>query len=457
MHWSTGALACLILSACALDAPPSTPTEVRDDLPVAQAPPSFAILFSGGEKLTSGQTSTFQLSGAPPGAPVYLFASQLGPGAGPCAPGGALCLDLSRPFRVAAGQADAQGLSTLQLRVPPTLPSSPVFLQAASAGAAGAGKSSVLLVIPDDADGDLIPDAQDVCPDVPDPYQVDQDDDGWGAACDCDDTDDRAAPGGVDTSLDGVDQDCDERDGTQPVCPLTAPVRCPDGTCRSSATACATTCPVDAPYACTDGSCGASWSACAPTCQDQTPVTCPDGSCAVDVSSCAASCPQTTPVLCSNGDCARNSADCPQSCPAASPMRCPDGSCRASADACVATGCPAAQPIRCPDASCATTLAACAPACSARAPVTCANGSCATDVQACSTTCSGQAPYLCPDGTCATSALACAVLCPAATPVRCADGACYADATCQVPACPTSRPVRCADGSCAVAVGQCAP
>jgi len=65
----------------------------------------------------------------------------------------------------------------------------------------------------DDADGDTIPDECDNCPTSPNPQQINEDNDDWGAVCDCDDTNhlmSRSEP----EVCDGYDNNCDgEVDG----------------------------------------------------------------------------------------------------------------------------------------------------------------------------------------------------------------------------------------------------
>ena len=59
-----------------------------------------------------------------------------------------------------------------------------------------------------DMDLDTVPDACDVCPSDPDPFQLDDDVDGYGLACDCDDLDKDIFPGN-DEICDGRDNNCD--------------------------------------------------------------------------------------------------------------------------------------------------------------------------------------------------------------------------------------------------------
>jgi hypothetical protein len=82
--------------------------------------------------------------------------------------------------------------------------------------------------IPEDADGDGVPDSEDNCPAVANPGQADVDGDGIGDACDpctdvdndgycaetddCDDTDASINPGATEICGDGIDQDCSGAD-----------------------------------------------------------------------------------------------------------------------------------------------------------------------------------------------------------------------------------------------------
>jgi len=60
-----------------------------------------------------------------------------------------------------------------------------------------------------DMDNDTVCDDLDNCPMDMNTDQIDSDGDGFGAACDCIDTDPDAYPGGDDSNCDGIDQDCD--------------------------------------------------------------------------------------------------------------------------------------------------------------------------------------------------------------------------------------------------------
>jgi MYXO-CTERM domain-containing protein len=59
-----------------------------------------------------------------------------------------------------------------------------------------------------DSDGDRQPEACDNCPHDANPFQVDADHDGFGLACDCDDSSASIVPGGVEL-CNGIDDDCD--------------------------------------------------------------------------------------------------------------------------------------------------------------------------------------------------------------------------------------------------------
>lgn len=60
-----------------------------------------------------------------------------------------------------------------------------------------------------DNDGDGVDEPEDNCPTVPNPDQVDGDEDGWGEACDCDDANPDVNPGMLEIHCDGIDNDCD--------------------------------------------------------------------------------------------------------------------------------------------------------------------------------------------------------------------------------------------------------
>ena len=74
-----------------------------------------------------------------------------------------------------------------------------------------------------DSDGDGIDDASDNCLWVPNPDQRDDDNDGQGHACDCDDTMEN-----IDADRDGYGQDCDCDDGDYLVYPGSTEI-CGDG------------------------------------------------------------------------------------------------------------------------------------------------------------------------------------------------------------------------------------
>jgi hypothetical protein len=69
-----------------------------------------------------------------------------------------------------------------------------------------------------DSDEDGVPDCglRDNCPETWNPDQTDRDGDGWGEACDCDDTDPAVSPGAGEVPANGLDDDCDPSTPDQP-------------------------------------------------------------------------------------------------------------------------------------------------------------------------------------------------------------------------------------------------
>jgi len=61
---------------------------------------------------------------------------------------------------------------------------------------------------PPDSDGDGVPDASDNCPTTANPDQINYDGDGFGEACDCDDSNPNVNPGMKEIPRNGIDDDC---------------------------------------------------------------------------------------------------------------------------------------------------------------------------------------------------------------------------------------------------------
>jgi len=71
---------------------------------------------------------------------------------------------------------------------------------------------TIFISTTNDGDGDGFPDLVDNCPFVANPTQQDNDMDQFGAACDCDDSQNSVHPGATEIVDDGIDQDCSGAD-----------------------------------------------------------------------------------------------------------------------------------------------------------------------------------------------------------------------------------------------------
>lgn len=242
------------------------------------------------------------------------------------------------------------------------------------------------------------------------------------------------------------------------------------------------------------------------SCPTDRPVKCSNGACVPSSTACPLpnGCMSTTPVLCSDGTCATSTSACSvsTSCPAATPVRCPNNHCVSNASLCLLNnGCPVTHPLRCVTGACARRpssltsstlptgsdpllLASCPAAivCDAYAPVLCADGRCAPTadqcrpVQPCADPCAIRCPSsgVCvkdPSGACPapdTVLSLCpptnSTTCPTSNPVLCPTGACVSSLSMctsglydplQTPSCPASSPIRCWDGKCAANYYEC--
>ncbi len=72
--------------------------------------------------MVPGQLVQFRVERAPPGERVVLFVSARGPGSGPCAPGGSLCVGLARPVLLGVVRADASGQAIFTAPLPAAVP-----------------------------------------------------------------------------------------------------------------------------------------------------------------------------------------------------------------------------------------------------------------------------------------------------------------------------------------------
>jgi hypothetical protein len=196
----------LLVAACAAETAP---------LATDQAPPPYSPAFSVSDVGTNQVRA--EISGLPSGAQVFFLRSDRGPGQGPCHPTVPLCTSILPPFDVHVGQADGSG--SYGFTYPPNAVGPATWWQAAVFSPLDDRVSQVALHVVGDSDGDFHIDAIDNCPNTPNPLQVDDDGDGAGALCDCNDLDATIYPGAPDP-IDGVDSDCDgtpEFTGTYPI------------------------------------------------------------------------------------------------------------------------------------------------------------------------------------------------------------------------------------------------
>ena len=298
---------------------------------------------------------------------------------------------------------------------------------------------------------------------------------------------------------------------------VSAPYRCPDGSCTSDKTlsTCAKANGCPARYVlCADRRCakiGSNYPAVSPctsatttqgglsifnSCPPSRPYRCPRGFCGVSSSLCPSSltptgrawpCSASKPILCDDGSCVLSASQCPLivPCDPATPYRCGDGTCRASSYDCPTVDtCPIGYD-RCGGVQgnglCKNTNGD-----QLSGPTTCFNettgcfagiyfsikcpdtGACVTNADDCtadaltkpapSNGCPSAQPYKCQDGSCTTGFLACPDPngCPRGAPYRCPSGVCQTDpGLCSSSGgCPNTSTV-CADGQCKSNAAAC--
>ena len=280
--------------------------------------------------------------------------------------------------------------------------------------------------------------------------------------------------------------ECTERGGT--TCPQ---YRCYDGTCVASIELCPTH-----PYCgedkikCWNGACVSDISECLSTndletCPSTLNYRCPDGTCRKSASDCStiSVCPPHLPIKCFDNSCRANINECPiyQSC-GSKKKSCPDGTCASSFEECnTVVTCTSSKPFLCYDNLCKPILSECAepPHCS-KNEVLCPNGACSSSRQNCKffepcdannptrcelNTCTNDVRecesnekrcpigyILCPNGDCKRSEYLCDEFqCPKNKPYFCSEGVCVHDkALCDNPVngCPYNMPYKCASGNC---------
>ncbi len=239
-----------------------------------------------------------------------------------------------------------------------------------------------------------------------------------------------------------------------------------DGLCAPSLDSCiaANGCPLvnfQPQTRCANGRCVTDASLCSTNtllangCDSSKPVKCWNGECAATSSACPASngCPAATPYRCVSGACKGDPSECTgEAATACSKVVCADGSCVDNAGQCnTLVGCPVSTPVRCADGSCKKYAAT---AVGPGASTTVLSEACSAVIS-----CPSPAFTLCQSGTCARSAADCPAVkypCAAGTPILCADGVTCVASSASCPAkCPSSTPVLCPDGACVGSLSDC--
>ncbi len=178
---------------------------------VGQAPPPFLPELNI-DPIVTGRDISLSVDGVPPGSNIFVLQSNAGPGAGPCHPTVPVCASILVPSVLVRGSADPSGSFQATIAPPPAMGAAS-WWQVAVFAPNGNRISDVVLKVRDDSDGDFHVDSRDTCPNIPNPVQIDDDLDGFGLECDCNDLDPLTFPGAPDSIGDGIDQDCDGVDG----------------------------------------------------------------------------------------------------------------------------------------------------------------------------------------------------------------------------------------------------
>lgn len=276
-------------------------------------------------------------------------------------------------------------------------------------------------------------------------------------------------------------------------CPLNAPNRCSDGSCRrfpaqrfsgdKDGCEVSVSCPSYKPFLCADGSCMEKESFCKSfsACPKDKPYLCFDKSCVASKDQCSIKCPAKNPLLCDNGKCVTSIFDCSyESCPYWMPIHCVNGDCTTKPSECTKLYIDPDSFIKkdyvlctkdevlCYDGSCRKNQEECPlyPGCgSSDLPYKCLDGGCAKSKEECTNendpekfTCE-EGKTLCIDGLCREK---CENInyygCPNEAPLLCPSGRCVTElqecvgeSGCDS----TDYPFRCIDGTCVSSIAEC--